>query len=156
MIIEHVKPDDWVDTDEPGLIQPSDVAGLAHAVVLEAADIALLKGDKGDKGDTGAAGEDGVPGVKGDKGETGAAGADGLGVAALIAGGYVVGSIACLIVVGEAVSAGGDLISSGANISYVPYVPGAAIAYRPAGEVWRFLGGASGGGNAGLLFYRVS
>jgi hypothetical protein len=78
--VEHVKPADWVDTQEAGKIQPSAVAGLVHTVVLEPEDIESLRGPKGDTGDAGMAGADGAPGQKGDKGdkgEAGPAGADG-------------------------------------------------------------------------------
>ena len=47
MIVSHVKPESWVDTGEAGKIQPSEVAGLVHAVSLEAADIELLRGPQG-------------------------------------------------------------------------------------------------------------
>ena len=68
MIVSHIKPVDWVDTGEAGVIQPSHVAALSHFVELEPEDIALL---------TGPAGPQGVPGVKGDRGDVGPAGADG-------------------------------------------------------------------------------
>ena len=84
MIVSHVKPESWVDTDEAGKIQPSEVAGLVHAVSLEAADIELLRGPqgqqglKGDTGETGATGPQGPQGLKGDTGETGPQGPQGL------------------------------------------------------------------------------
>lgn len=84
MIVSHVKPESWVDTGEAGKIQPSEVAGLVHAVSLEAADIELLRGPqgpqglKGDTGATGATGPQGTQGLKGDTGETGPQGPQGL------------------------------------------------------------------------------
>lgn len=39
MIVEHVKPEAWADTDEAGKIQPSEVAGLVHVVTLEPGDM---------------------------------------------------------------------------------------------------------------------
>ena len=81
MIIEHVKPSGWVDTAEPGLIQPSEVAGLVHVVTLEPGDIALLTGPAGPQGPQGL---QGVPGsgagdpVPGPQGDTGPAGPQGL------------------------------------------------------------------------------
>ena len=93
MIVTHEHPVGWVDTDEPGLVQPSQVSGLVHVVTLEAGD--LLQGPQGDtgltgpqgvKGDTGLTGPQGVKGdagltgaqgVKGDTGLTGAQGVKG-------------------------------------------------------------------------------
>lgn len=57
MNITHVKPDNWGDTDEEGVIQPSEVADLVHVVELSEEDIELLRGPKGDKGDAGPAAE---------------------------------------------------------------------------------------------------
>ena len=78
MRVTHVKPESWIDTAEPGVIQPSDVAGLVHAVELEPADIELLRGAPGEKGEPGAPGERGERGEKGEKGEPGAQGAQGV------------------------------------------------------------------------------
>ena len=90
MIIGHVLPDDWVDTGEAGKIQPSDVAGLAHTVTLEAEDIALLTGPAGPQGAQGPQGEQGpqgvpgsgagdpVPGPQGDAGPAGPQGPQGV------------------------------------------------------------------------------
>lgn len=35
MIVSHVAPEGWEDTGEAGLVQPSHVAGLVHAVTFE-------------------------------------------------------------------------------------------------------------------------
>ena len=40
MLITHELPAGWADTGESGVIQPSEVAGMAHVAELEAADIA--------------------------------------------------------------------------------------------------------------------
>lgn len=69
MIVTHEKPAGWVDTEEAGLIQPSEVAGLVHVIELEPGD--LLQGPQG------LPGADGAQGPQGLKGDTGAAGADG-------------------------------------------------------------------------------
>lgn len=74
MIVTHVKPESWVDTNEVDVIQPSGVAGLVHVVELEAGD--LLQGPAG------PAGPQGVQGLQGLKGDTGAAGG---GVAGMVA-----------------------------------------------------------------------
>jgi hypothetical protein len=97
MKVEHVKPGHWLDTEEPGLIQPSEVAGIEHVIVLEAGDLIQgpqgepgLQGLKGDKGDQGAQGLPGEPGaagpqgLKGDKGDTGAQGAKGVAPAGAV------------------------------------------------------------------------
>lgn len=90
MIIGHVLPGDWVDTAEPGKIQPSDVAGLEHTVTLEPEDIALLTGPAGPQGAQGPQGEQGpqglpgsgagdpVPGPQGDPGPAGPQGPQGV------------------------------------------------------------------------------
>ena len=86
MIVSHVKPDGWVDTNEAGKIQPSEVAGLVHVVSLEAADIELLRGPQGwpgadgapgPQGPQGLPGADGAPGPQGPQGLPGADGAPG-------------------------------------------------------------------------------
>lgn len=45
MRVRHVAPNDWADTAESGVIQPSHVAGLVHSVELDAGD--LLQGPQG-------------------------------------------------------------------------------------------------------------
>lgn len=44
MIISHVRPESWIDTEEQGVIQPSEVAELPHSVALEASDVELFRG----------------------------------------------------------------------------------------------------------------
>lgn len=39
MIVTHVAPEGWVDTEEVGVIQPSHVAGMVHQVTLEDGDL---------------------------------------------------------------------------------------------------------------------
>ena len=104
MLVVHVKPEGWADTEEAGVIQPSEVAGLVHQVVLEEGDFVQgppgpagpqgLKGDTGAvgpagpqglKGDTGAAGPAGPRGLKGDTGATGPAGPNVAGMVAFFA-----------------------------------------------------------------------
>ena len=80
MIVSHIKPAGWVDTDEVGLIQPSAVAGMDHVVTLEPEDIALLTGPAGPQGPQGVPGVgagDPVPGPQGPQGLPGADGAAG-------------------------------------------------------------------------------
>ena len=77
MKVRHIKPPEWVDTEETGVIQPSHVAGLVHEIELEPGD--LLQGEKGDPGEKGDKGE------KGDPGEPGLPGAAGGGVAGMVA-----------------------------------------------------------------------
>ena len=82
MIISHVKPVGWVDTNEPGLIQPSEVAGLVHMVTLEVGDLVQgpqgLPGADGEPGAAGAQGPQGLPGADGAPGAAGAKGLQGL------------------------------------------------------------------------------
>lgn len=54
MRVVHVKPEGWADTEEPGVIQPSHVAGMAHQVELEEGD--LLRGPQGEPGPQGLPG----------------------------------------------------------------------------------------------------
>ena len=78
MIVTHEHPVGWVDTDEPGLVQPSKVSGLVHVVTLEEGD--LLQGPQGVPGVDGAPGPQGLPGVDGapgPQGPQGVPGADG-------------------------------------------------------------------------------
>lgn len=42
MRVTHIKPSTWADTAETGVIQPSHIAALIHAVALEDADIASI------------------------------------------------------------------------------------------------------------------
>ena len=77
MIVSHVKPESWVDTGEAGKIQPSEVAGLAHAVSLSPEDVELLRGPQGLTGADGAPGPQGPQGLKGDTGATGSQGPQG-------------------------------------------------------------------------------
>ena len=71
MIVTHVKPAGWVDTDEQDVIQPSAVAEIEHQVTLTAEDIELLRGPAGPAGLDGADGENGAPGVAGEAGAVG-------------------------------------------------------------------------------------
>ena len=79
MIVTHEHPVGWVDTDEAGLVQPSEVSGLVHVVTLEVGD--LLQGPQGDTGLTGpqgVKGDTGLTGPQGVKGDTGLTGAQGV------------------------------------------------------------------------------
>ena len=75
MIVTHELPVGWEDTAEPGLVQPSAVAGLVHRIELEPGD--LLQGPQGVPGADGAQGPQGVPGADGAQGPQGVPGADG-------------------------------------------------------------------------------
>jgi len=113
MIIEHVKPSGWVDTGEPGLIQPSEVAGLVHVVTLEPGD--LIAGPQGPQGvpgadgAPGAAGAQGLQGLPGAKGDTGAQGDPGLPGAA------GVGIVVDPVVFGFGAGAGGTVTQAAAK-----------------------------------------
>lgn len=61
MIVTHVAPEGWVDTEEVGVIQPSHVAGMVHQVTLEDGD--LIAGPQGPQGATGQQGPQGPRGV---------------------------------------------------------------------------------------------
>lgn len=82
MIVTHKKPVGWIDTAEAGLIQPSEVAGIEHEILLEPGDLLQgpagadgAQGPQGLKGDTGAAGAAGAQGPQGLQGIQGAKGA---------------------------------------------------------------------------------
>lgn len=90
MIVTHELPAGWVDTEEAGKIQPSEVAGLVHVVQLEPGDLLQgpqgpagadgapgVAGPQGPQGQQGPAGADGAPGAAGPQGPQGPAGADG-------------------------------------------------------------------------------
>ncbi len=107
MIVEHVKPAGWADTDEAGKIQSSEVVGLVHVVNLGPEDVELLRGppgepgpagpqgEKGAKGDQGPQGVQGMQGVQGEQGPAGPA-----GVAPVPPAAYGVGAYAMLAVSG--------------------------------------------------------
>ena len=85
MRVTHVRPDDWADTDEQGVIQPSHVAGLVHTVEVEDGDLLVgpqgpqgVKGDTGAQGPQGVKGDTGAQGPQGVKGDTGAQGPQGV------------------------------------------------------------------------------
>ena len=63
MKVRHVQPEGWVDTEENGVIQPSEVAGLVHEIELEEGD--LLQGPPGPQGEPGPQGPQGEPGAAG-------------------------------------------------------------------------------------------
>ncbi len=77
MIVTHEHPVGWVDTGEPGLVQPSEVSGLVHVVELEEGD--LLQGLQGVPGVDGAQGPQGLPGADGAQGPQGPQGLPGAG-----------------------------------------------------------------------------
>lgn len=81
MIVSHVAPAEWADTDEADRVQPSDIAALEHQVTLEAADIAAIAGQI-------PAGPAGPQGPQGEQGPAGPAGS-GSGGAGMTWGGYV-------------------------------------------------------------------
>ncbi|KXB31727.1 hypothetical protein AT959_05055 [Dechloromonas denitrificans] len=74
MIVTHIKPVGWVDTEEDGVIQPSEVAELVHLVTLEPEDIELLRGPAGPAGIDGEPGVAGAAGAVGPQGPVGAVG----------------------------------------------------------------------------------
>lgn len=122
MIVNHVLPAGWVDTDEVGKIQPSAVVDMVHTVELEPADIELLRG---------------VPGQTGEKGDKGDAGL-------LLFEPFGLGVLACLVT-SVVCAIGGVVVSDGSNIYSVISSDGTGAVYMPIGSRWRFMSGSKVG-----------
>lgn len=135
----------------PELVVVSGDAGSVVEVTESSTQVVevVTAGPAGATGPTGATGSQGIQGVKGDTGDTGPAGP------AFYNGPYAIGSLSCLIPVGLSTAAGGDAVSNGANLGFYAAL-NSSIAYRPSGEVWRFLGGAAGSAPGAFLFLRIS
>ena len=106
-------------------------------------------GPAGATGPTGATGPQGIQGVKGDTGDAGPTGPS------FYNGPYAIGSLSCLIPVGLSTAAGDDAVSNGSNLGFYAAL-NSSIAYRPSGEVWKFVGGAGGSSSGAFLFLRIS
>lgn len=137
MLITHVKPADWVDTNEAGKIQPSAVAGMAHRVSLETEDIEMLRGPRGEAGPMGPQGPAGPAG--------GVVTGGGVGAISVIVVGPIVGAFEQFTTDGTAAYKFAQTLSIGSTD------------YVPAGQVWRSLMGSAKGASAGyILAVRVS
>ena len=183
MKVEHVRPDDWVDTAEAGKIQPSHVVALNHVVTLDAGDIDVLQGPAGPAGPagpvgpagpagpTGPAGPAGPAGLEGPAGTAGPAGQQGLTGPAGPAGPQ--GPAGPAGGQGPAGPAGSAIVASGAVGAYsMGYITGVGVQSWPLGTdktgvldvgggalagTWRRMGGNAGNGaTAVALILRVA